>query len=223
MATINTILNLFRAQRTALGQCGRSVVTTDATYNQIQGGDHCHNTIAVGSVAVDQTYHPWCACVASKENHELHTELFKTIINHAEEVVREAQTRCKESNVDVCDTGSDLADLGKLCFGFNANPNGMRDLIPIVKELLSVPEWTVNIDILVVDGQKAPRIALRTMFPKIQIVDCARHFFAALRRSTVGTDSKLRTKEERIEIKKVISALSGLHELASTAMAVTSN
>ena len=152
---------MFRAQRSVLGQCGRSVVTTDATYNQIEGGDH--NTIAVGSVAVDQKYHTWCVCVASHENTVLHTELFQTIFNHATQVVREAQTRCKESNVDVCDTTSDLADLGKRCFGFNADENGMRDLIPIVTELLSAPfPWRVYIDILVVDGQKAPRIAWRT-------------------------------------------------------------
>lgn len=217
LGTINTFLNLWRAQECAFGKCGRTIVTTDATYQQIEGGDH--NTIAVGSVAVDQTYHCWCQCVASKENTVLHTELFTTIFKHAEEVVREAQRRCKENNVDVSES---TCELGKRCFGFNANEDGMSDLIPIVTELLSVPEWTVKIDILVVDGQKAPRIALRELFPEMQIIDCARHFFAALRRSIVGSDSKLKTKDEKEEMRHVISAICGMHELASTRMQVTS-
>ena len=213
LGTTNTFLNLFRSQQSVLGKCGGTVVTTDATYQQMNGRDH--NTIAVGSVSVDQVFHIWGACVASREDTTLHNGLFQIIIDHVEHVVNEAQKRCKENEFNLSD---EIDVLGKQCFGFNANANAMRDLMPIVKELTVLPTWKAKIDVLVVDGQEAPRVALKFMFPEIQTVDCARHLFAALRRSLVGVDSKLKTKEERDEISKVINAIYGMHELTDTAM-----
>jgi hypothetical protein len=96
----------------------------------------------------------------------------------------------------------------------------MRDMIGLVGQLMKVGTWEPKMDVLVVDGQKAPRIALKSFFPKMQIVDCTRHVLDALRRSVTGKGSKLRNKKQKEEMMEVISAIGGMHELTNTSMKV---
>jgi hypothetical protein len=218
MGTTNSFLNVFRAQESVLGkECG-TVLTTDATYQQMLGPND--NTIAVGTVAADQRYYSICVCIASRENNDLHKELFKCVLQHVTELVQQAQKG--SSSVEEVNE-SNIALAGRNCFGFNANASSMCDMIGIVGQLRKVRTWAPKIDVVVVDGQEAPRIALRSMFPKIQIVDCTRHVLDALRRSVKGKKSKLRKKEEKEEMMEVITAISGMHELTNTSMKVTAH
>ena len=215
MGSANSFLNVFRAQESVLGKEGGTVLTTDATYQQMPGPKD--NTIAVGTVAVDQRYYSICVCIASRENSELHKELFKCMFAHVTELVKQAYLGSSSVEENECN----IAFLGRNCFGFRANASSMRDMIAIVGQLRKVPTWAPKIDVLVVDGQEAPRIALKTFFPEIQIVDCTRHLLDALRRSVKGKESKLKSKEEKKEIQEVITAISGMHELTETSMKVT--
>jgi hypothetical protein len=214
MGTVNSFFNLFCAQESVLGKHGGTVLTTDATYQQMPGAKD--NTIAVGTVGVDQRYYSICVCVASRENSELHKELFTCIFEHVAELVKEAHLGSSSVEENECN----IASVGQACFGFRANASSMRDMIGIVGQLRKVRTWAPKIDVVVVDGQEAPRIALRSMFPKIQIVDCTRHVLDALRRSVKGKESKLRSDEEKKEMQEVISAISDMLELTETSMKV---
>lgn len=215
MGTANSFLNVFRAQESVLGKDGGTVLTTDATYQQMPGPND--NTTAVGTVAADQRYYSICVCIASRENSEVHKELFKCIFEHVTELVKQAHLGSSQ----VEENESNIALAGQTCFGFRANASSMRDMIEIVGQLRKVPTWAPKIDVLVVDGQKAPRIALKSLFPKIQIVDCTRHLLDALRRSVKGKESKLKSNVEKKEMQEVITAISGMHELTETSMKVT--
>jgi len=218
MGTTNSFLNWVRNQLSVPGKEGGKVLTTDATYQQMLGPKD--NTIAIGTVAVDQRYYSICVCIASREDSDLHNELFGCVLEHVTKLVQVAQEG--SSSVEEVNE-SNIALVGRECFGFHANASSMRDMIGIVGQLMKVGTWEPKMDVLVVDGQKAPRIALKSFFPKMQIVDCTRHVLDALRRSVTGKGSKLRNKKQKEEMMEVITAISGMHELTNTSMKVAAH